>query len=140
LLIGFPLILVGSWFAGKRHEVKPKKNKGSKQSSAVSTETTSPTLALHACFSPTMHRRVAAAQIHLLLLVQDRSGPLPPSPIAVDIVRLSFLHYSKWRTLGLNVGFFYDKVCNRSNITFRPALSCKQGITTLRKILIQYKR
>jgi hypothetical protein len=38
LLIGFPLILIGSWFAGKRHEVKPKKYKGSKQSSAVSTE------------------------------------------------------------------------------------------------------
>jgi drug/metabolite transporter (DMT)-like permease len=40
LLIGFPLILVGSWFAGKRHEVKPKKNKGSNLSSAVSTDTT----------------------------------------------------------------------------------------------------
>jgi drug/metabolite transporter (DMT)-like permease len=40
LLIGFPLILIGSWFAGKRHEVKPKKNKGSKRSSAVSTDTT----------------------------------------------------------------------------------------------------
>jgi hypothetical protein len=40
LLIGFPLILVGSWFAGKRHEVKPKKNKGSKQGSVVSTDTT----------------------------------------------------------------------------------------------------
>jgi drug/metabolite transporter (DMT)-like permease len=40
LLIGFPLILIGSWFAGKRHEVKPKKNKGSKRRSAVSTDTT----------------------------------------------------------------------------------------------------
>jgi drug/metabolite transporter (DMT)-like permease len=40
LLIGFPLILIGSWFAGKRHEVKPKKNKGSKPGSAVSTDTT----------------------------------------------------------------------------------------------------
>jgi drug/metabolite transporter (DMT)-like permease len=40
LIIGFPLILVGSWFAGKRHEVKPKKNKGSKLSSDVSTDTT----------------------------------------------------------------------------------------------------
>jgi drug/metabolite transporter (DMT)-like permease len=27
LIIGFPLILIGSWFAGKRHEVKPKKGK-----------------------------------------------------------------------------------------------------------------
>lgn len=34
LLIGFPLILVGSWFAGKRHEVKPKRTKGSNQSPA----------------------------------------------------------------------------------------------------------
>jgi drug/metabolite transporter (DMT)-like permease len=34
LLIGFPLILVGSWFAGKRHEVKPKRTKASKQDSA----------------------------------------------------------------------------------------------------------
>jgi drug/metabolite transporter (DMT)-like permease len=40
LLIGFPLILVGSWFAGKRHEVKPKKGKGSKKTSVVSTDTT----------------------------------------------------------------------------------------------------
>ena len=44
LLIGFPLILVGSWFAGKRHEVKPKAGKGSKRGSkadsAVSTDTT----------------------------------------------------------------------------------------------------
>jgi drug/metabolite transporter (DMT)-like permease len=40
LLIGFPLILVGSWFAGKRHEVKPRKTKASKQASVVSTETT----------------------------------------------------------------------------------------------------
>jgi hypothetical protein len=40
LLIGFPLILVGSWFAGKRHEVKPKKNKGSQQAYVVSTDTT----------------------------------------------------------------------------------------------------
>jgi drug/metabolite transporter (DMT)-like permease len=44
LLIGFPLILIGSWFAGKRHEVKPKKLKGKakKNSDAqvsVSTET-----------------------------------------------------------------------------------------------------
>jgi drug/metabolite transporter (DMT)-like permease len=44
LLIGFPLILVGSWFAGKRHEVKPKKTKGSRKGSknetVVSTDTT----------------------------------------------------------------------------------------------------
>jgi hypothetical protein len=43
LLIGFPLILVGSWFAGKRHEVKAKKLKSSKDSSqspGVSTDTT----------------------------------------------------------------------------------------------------
>jgi drug/metabolite transporter (DMT)-like permease len=41
LLIGFPLILIGSWFAGKRHEVKPKKGKGKKPAaSSVSTETT----------------------------------------------------------------------------------------------------
>ena len=44
LLVGFPLILIGSWFAGKRHEVKPKKGKGSKkeskQVSVVSTDTT----------------------------------------------------------------------------------------------------
>jgi hypothetical protein len=33
------LILIGSWFAGKRHEVKPKKNKGSKKDFPVSTET-----------------------------------------------------------------------------------------------------
>jgi drug/metabolite transporter (DMT)-like permease len=39
LLIGFPLILVGSWFAGKRHEVKPKKSKGSKKLETVSLET-----------------------------------------------------------------------------------------------------
>jgi drug/metabolite transporter (DMT)-like permease len=44
LLVGFPLILIGSWFAGKRHEVKPKKGKGSKKESkkvsVVSTDTT----------------------------------------------------------------------------------------------------
>ena len=40
LIIGFPLILLGSWFAGKRHEVKAKKGKGSKKSPAVSTDTT----------------------------------------------------------------------------------------------------
>ena len=44
LLVGFPLILIGSWFAGKRHEVKPKKGKGSKKKSqkvsVVSTDTT----------------------------------------------------------------------------------------------------
>jgi hypothetical protein len=43
LLIGFPLILVGSWFAGKRHEVKtkkPKTSKDSSQSPGVSTDTT----------------------------------------------------------------------------------------------------
>jgi drug/metabolite transporter (DMT)-like permease len=40
LIIGFPLILLGSWFAGKRHEVKPKKGKGSKKASVVSTDTT----------------------------------------------------------------------------------------------------
>lgn len=44
LLVGFPLILIGSWFAGKRHEVKPKKGKrskkGSKGASGVSTDTT----------------------------------------------------------------------------------------------------
>jgi drug/metabolite transporter (DMT)-like permease len=40
LLVGFPLILIGSWFAGKRHEVKPKKGKGKKlAASSVSTET-----------------------------------------------------------------------------------------------------
>jgi drug/metabolite transporter (DMT)-like permease len=40
LLVGFPLILIGSWFAGKRHEVKPKKGKGKKPAaSSVSTET-----------------------------------------------------------------------------------------------------
>jgi drug/metabolite transporter (DMT)-like permease len=43
LLVGFPLILIGSWFAGKRHEVKPKKAKraksGSKKGSSVSTDT-----------------------------------------------------------------------------------------------------
>jgi drug/metabolite transporter (DMT)-like permease len=41
LLVGFPLILIGSWFAGKRHEVKAKKGKGKKPSAnSVSTETT----------------------------------------------------------------------------------------------------
>ena len=41
LLIGFPLILIGSWFAGKRHEVKAKKGKGKKgTANTVSTETT----------------------------------------------------------------------------------------------------
>ena len=44
LLIGFPLILVGSWFAGKRHEVKPKRGKASAgkagKASDVSTDTT----------------------------------------------------------------------------------------------------
>ncbi|MFM1995415.1 MAG: hypothetical protein RLZZ610_932 [Actinomycetota bacterium] len=45
LLIGFPLILVGSWFAGKRHEVKTKKTKGKSKGKAskkesVSTDTT----------------------------------------------------------------------------------------------------
>jgi drug/metabolite transporter (DMT)-like permease len=41
LLVGFPLILIGSWFAGKRHEVKPKKGKGKKPAAgSVSTETT----------------------------------------------------------------------------------------------------
>jgi drug/metabolite transporter (DMT)-like permease len=40
LIIGFPLILLGSWFAGKRHGVKPKKGKGSKSASVVSTDTT----------------------------------------------------------------------------------------------------
>ena len=41
LLIGFPLILIGSWFAGKRHEVRPKKGKGKKgTANTVSTETT----------------------------------------------------------------------------------------------------
>jgi drug/metabolite transporter (DMT)-like permease len=41
LVIGFPLILIGSWFAGKRHEVKPRKAKGQKgQVTEVSTETT----------------------------------------------------------------------------------------------------
>jgi drug/metabolite transporter (DMT)-like permease len=43
LLVGFPLILIGSWFAGKRHEVKPKKAKGAKSrgksGSVVSTDT-----------------------------------------------------------------------------------------------------
>ena len=34
------VVLIGSWFAGKRHEVKPKKNKGSNLSTAVSTDTT----------------------------------------------------------------------------------------------------
>jgi drug/metabolite transporter (DMT)-like permease len=29
LIVGFPMILIGSWFAGKRHEVKPKNNAGS---------------------------------------------------------------------------------------------------------------
>ena len=37
LIIGFPLILIGSWFAGKRHEVKVKRGK---KTSEVSTETT----------------------------------------------------------------------------------------------------
>lgn len=44
LLVGFPLILIGSWFAGKRHEVRPKKGKVSKKRSkgvsGVSTDTT----------------------------------------------------------------------------------------------------
>jgi hypothetical protein len=40
LLIGFPLILIGSWFAGKRHEVKAKKTTSSKNSRSVSTDTT----------------------------------------------------------------------------------------------------
>jgi drug/metabolite transporter (DMT)-like permease len=41
LVIGFPLILIGSWFAGKRHEVKPRKVKGQKgRVTEVSTETT----------------------------------------------------------------------------------------------------
>ena len=39
LLIGFPLILLGSWFAGKRHEVRPKRSRGKKGSPVVSTET-----------------------------------------------------------------------------------------------------
>jgi drug/metabolite transporter (DMT)-like permease len=37
LVIGFPLILIGSWFAGKRHEVKQKKQKNTPE---VGTETT----------------------------------------------------------------------------------------------------
>ena len=41
LVIGFPLILIGSWFAGKRHEVRPRKVKGKKgMVTEVSTETT----------------------------------------------------------------------------------------------------
>jgi drug/metabolite transporter (DMT)-like permease len=44
LIVGVPLILVGSWFAGRRHEVKPKKTKTSKKaktgSFAVGTDTT----------------------------------------------------------------------------------------------------
>ena len=41
LIIGFPLILIGSWFAGKRHEVKPRKIKGKKgMVTEVGTETT----------------------------------------------------------------------------------------------------
>jgi drug/metabolite transporter (DMT)-like permease len=41
LVIGFPLILIGSWFAGKRHEVKPRKVKGQKgRVTEISTETT----------------------------------------------------------------------------------------------------
>ena len=28
LIVGVPLILIGSWFAGRRHEVRPKKTKG----------------------------------------------------------------------------------------------------------------
>ena len=41
LIIGFPLILIGSWFAGKRHEVKPRKVKGKKgMVTEVGTETT----------------------------------------------------------------------------------------------------
>jgi drug/metabolite transporter (DMT)-like permease len=36
LIVGVPLILVGSWFAGRRHEVKAKKTKSSKKSKAVS--------------------------------------------------------------------------------------------------------
>jgi len=41
LLIGFPLILVGSWFAGKRHEVKTKKTKGKSRGKAGKTESVS---------------------------------------------------------------------------------------------------
>jgi drug/metabolite transporter (DMT)-like permease len=37
LIIGFPLILIGSWFAGKRHEVKQKKQRNTPE---VGTETT----------------------------------------------------------------------------------------------------
>ena len=41
LIIGFPLILIGSWFAGKRHEVKPRRVKGKKgMVTEVGTETT----------------------------------------------------------------------------------------------------
>jgi drug/metabolite transporter (DMT)-like permease len=44
LIVGVPLILVGSWFAGRRHEVKPKKSKSSKvgqaPSASVGTDTT----------------------------------------------------------------------------------------------------
>lgn len=41
LIIGFPLILIGSYFAGKRHGVKPRKVKGKKGLvTEVSTETT----------------------------------------------------------------------------------------------------
>jgi drug/metabolite transporter (DMT)-like permease len=39
LIVGFPMILIGSWFAGKRHEVKPKRLGNSKGASIVSTET-----------------------------------------------------------------------------------------------------
>jgi len=34
LIVGVPLILVGSWFAGRRHEVKIKKAKASKKTTA----------------------------------------------------------------------------------------------------------
>jgi drug/metabolite transporter (DMT)-like permease len=44
LIVGVPLILVGSWFAGRRHEVKAKKTKSSKKSKArsvpIGTDTT----------------------------------------------------------------------------------------------------
>ena len=39
LIVGFPLILVGSWFAGKRHEVKLKKGKAH---SVLGTDTSEP--------------------------------------------------------------------------------------------------
>jgi drug/metabolite transporter (DMT)-like permease len=42
LLIGFPLILLGSWFAGKRHEIKDKKTgtkPGRKTSNGASVNT-----------------------------------------------------------------------------------------------------